>query len=92
MTRETAAMKAARILLDEKRTRHIKCSPQGLAFDVIGDSADGFEPKPYRVTRYRDGTALVEACSCPNGDHHPVKPQCAHMKLARLVMHITHGW
>lgn len=92
MTRETAAMKAARILLDPKRTRPVRCNLQGLAFDVIGDSADGFAPEPYRVMRWKEGGRILETCTCEGAGYHPVRPKCSHMELARLVMNITHGW
>lgn len=92
--RETARQKAARLLIaDPPLIRPLKITPEGLAWDVLGDSVDKFKPIPYRVLRYRDERGqLVESCTCEGALHHPIKPRCSHMEAARIVMRLTHGF
>ena len=82
--RETRTAKALRIIGDRRiRAVREQSTRSRAVFAVVGDSRP---LEPYTVTIERDGSLLVESCTCEGGQHHPVRSRCAHAEAARLVL------
>lgn len=72
----------AELLLTERRVRILQADESSVVADVLGDSA------LYRVSAYRQGSALIKECTCAyTRQHHPYAADCSHV-LA--VLHVWH--
>lgn len=71
-------------LIADKRIQLVR--PESDAFihtyRVIGDT-DPFTP--YTVSITYDGSTLVESCTCPSGEFHPIRGRCSHVQAARFI-------
>lgn len=75
------ALKAL-VYIAEGRVTVLVANDHGIRLSVQGSKRE-----PYTVRYGRDrGGYLVTECSCYNGsDVHPVRPNCSHIEIAKLL-------
>jgi uncharacterized Zn finger protein len=81
MARESRADKALRYIREE-RVEVVSANEHGIRLEVRGSKRE-----PYQVAYGRDARGrLVTSCTCENGtQYHPVRPNCAHIEIAKLL-------